>query len=209
MLVLNNNSISGTLPDSWAEADALPKLRYLDLSSSQIKGSIPSSWVSSTAFSNLQVLDLSNSNLQGPLPAFDNTNLGVLNLHHCAFNSDLSALWNSTAPLVTASLAHNTLKGFLPQAKGSLPKLAFLSLGGNQLEGTVPLDWMQASLTCILLATLLTQCMGHALCTMQHKAVLCTSCWWLNVVGFLQMLMSLLQCASIGGLRYNGRSLGS
>ena len=62
----------------------------------------------------------------------------------CKFNGDLAALWTSSAPISTISLADNNLSGQLPKNASSLPALAFLNLQNNQLQGSVPLSWLQA-----------------------------------------------------------------
>lgn len=141
-LYLDGIDFTGTLPDSWAAAGAFPQLDVLGLWNTTLSGTLPESWTSQTAFPQLQVLDLSHNRLQGPLPAFNNTNLGVLNLHNNNLSSDLSAFWNSTAPLVAASLASNSISGILPDLSTALNQLVFLDVSSNQMAGTVPFSWL-------------------------------------------------------------------
>lgn len=60
------------------------------------------------------------------------------------FGGDLSAFWNSTAPLVAASLSGNYIAGSLPDHPATLGQLTFLNLDRNRLQGTVPLSWLHS-----------------------------------------------------------------
>ncbi len=104
---LNNESISGSLPEEIGNLSFLTKL---NLSHNQISGSIPLTFVS---FSILNVLDLSHNQLSGGIP------LGIWNLGFL-FELDLS---------------FNQLSGSLPTGIPTLSNLNQISLNNNNLNG--------------------------------------------------------------------------
>ncbi|KAH8081573.1 hypothetical protein JL720_8693 [Aureococcus anophagefferens] len=108
-----------TLPESWAEADAvvMPELLVLSLAENAIAGR-PGRALRMHRFSRLMVFDLSGNLLTG----------------------DLDAAYDSKPPaetLRTAKLARNALTGSLP-APANLPEvITTLDLSDNDLEGAV------------------------------------------------------------------------
>lgn len=143
-LFLFGTNISGSLPDSWAASGAFLRLKELQLSSTFLQCSIPASWSSANAFPWLQALHIADTNISGSVPAFHNTNLSVVEMDDSLFSGDLSAFWNSTAPLVAASLSGNSISGYLPDHPATLDQLTFLNLDQNPLQGTVPLSWLHS-----------------------------------------------------------------
>lgn len=143
-MFLFGTNVSGFLPDSWAAGGAFPRLKELQLSSTFLHGSIPASWTSANAFPWLQALHTANTNLSGFVPAFHNRNLSVVEMDDSLFSGDLSTFWNSTAPLIAASLSGNSISGYLPDHPATLDQLTFLNLDRNLLQGTVPLSWLHS-----------------------------------------------------------------
>ena len=144
ILYLYSNNIAGTLPDTWAQRGSFPSLLGLAIRNTLLTGTIPVSWSSADAFPQLQILDLANTQLHGTLPSFSNSGLSVITMENCSFDSDLSPLWVSSAPLQLISLTNNSLSGSLPDVASAMSQLRFLNLANNRLEGTVPLSWLQA-----------------------------------------------------------------
>ncbi len=52
-LILSNNSITGSLPGTWAP-QGFQRLRILALEGNQLTGGIPYNWTTAGAFQNLQ-----------------------------------------------------------------------------------------------------------------------------------------------------------
>lgn len=143
-LFLFGTNVSGPLPDSWAAIGAFPHLKELQLSSTSLSSSIPTSWSSAEAFPWLQALHTANTLLSGSIPAFHNANLSVIEMDDSQFSTDLGSFWNSTAPLIAASLSGNAISGHLPDNPSTLSQLTFLNLDGNFMQGTVPLSWLHS-----------------------------------------------------------------
>ncbi len=107
-LNLNNNKISGSIPDSIGN---LILLRNLNLSYNPLTGHLPSL----LGFSNMLTLRISNTNIDGTIPASINNNPSSLN---------------------EIDLSHNRLTGTVPNLD-KLTNLATLLLYNNQLTGTL------------------------------------------------------------------------
>lgn len=140
---IRHSGLSGALPDSWAGLGAFPSLRLMDLSLTALSGSIPLSWGSSDAFPSLTAIYINQSRMSGALPAFNNANLSIIIADSCNLSGNLDDLWSSTAPLVAALMANNSISGFLPDNASAMPRLGYLDLNNNQLQGTLPLSWLE------------------------------------------------------------------
>ena len=65
---------------------------------------------------------------------------------NCSINGTLDALWSSSAPFTALLLGDNSFTGTLPGstlAGASLGQLEQLNLTRNELQGTMPLAWVQ------------------------------------------------------------------
>ena len=144
MALIEVPQVHGTLPESWASQDSFSSLQALYLDAPSLHGTLPRSWASHEAFKSLQMMVLLSTSLQGKLPAFDNTNLGIFALIGSLINSSLIDLWSSSAPLSILHLYASPICGSLPDVPGLLPQLVFLSLRETNIQGTVPLSWLQA-----------------------------------------------------------------
>ena len=68
-VALNNNQLTGPLPESWGENANLPGLQSLDVSANNLSGSLPAVWGHNNSFTLLTNLNLANNTLSGGLPA--------------------------------------------------------------------------------------------------------------------------------------------
>ncbi|KAJ8772743.1 hypothetical protein K2173_027920 [Erythroxylum novogranatense] len=153
-LDISDNSLSGSVPDSFANLIRLRRLglsknllsgqlpasvgsfSYLEemyLDDNRLSGTIPSSFGSLTR---LKRLEMQGNNLSGELP-----DLGVLkNLYYLdVSNNNLSGQVSSTLlkSLVELSMRNNNLQGNLPQNVGDLEFLQVLDLSHNKLSGPI------------------------------------------------------------------------
>lgn len=107
---LNNNNLSGELPDNL---EKLTALQYLQLGGNSLTGNIPESIGDLTS---LVSLNLSSNNLNGNIPE----NIGNL------------------TSLVSLDLGVNNITGSIPESIGNLPALEYIDLCGNRLSGMIP-----------------------------------------------------------------------
>ena len=151
-LVLNDNQLSGVIPD----LSGLTRLQRLSLDENQLSGEIPEL----SGLTSLQILSLSDNQLSGEIPDLSGltslewlflggnqlsgkipdlsglTSLTRLELYLNQLSGeipDLSGLTN----LTRLDLTGNQLRGEIPDLSG-LTSLQILSLGGNQLSGKIP-----------------------------------------------------------------------
>jgi len=108
-LELNNNGLSGTLPQDWS---VMNTLQVFELSNNKIGGVLP---VSIFSIAPLVRLELSENELTGTIP-------------------DASALVN----VISLEIFKNQLTGTIPSNLGDLPALARFSLNDNKLTGSMP-----------------------------------------------------------------------
>ncbi len=99
-LALDQNMLTGTVPEGWSEPDALPSLYSLTLSGNLLSGTLHKSWGNRTALVPLECLDLSGNNISGTLSdswaaqgAF--SKLRSLDLQATAVHGTLPTLWSS------------------------------------------------------------------------------------------------------------------
>ncbi|CUG88583.1 GP46-like surface antigen, putative [Bodo saltans] len=108
---IRNSRVSGTLPNEYA---SWVRIGTFVISYSSLSGTIPSTY---NHWSSVTTIDLSNNHLTGTIPG---------------------NIWGSTALLTTLALSNNSLRGTLPAQLLQVPQLGYLSVGFNQLSGTIP-----------------------------------------------------------------------
>lgn len=107
---LNNNNLSGELPDNL---EKLTALQYLQLGGNSLTGNIPESIGDLTA---LTTLWLGNNKLSGNIP---------------------ESIGNLTS-LTVLNIGTNDLTGNLPASMANLNALEYIDLCGNRLSGMIP-----------------------------------------------------------------------
>lgn len=132
-LLLNNNRLNGTVPESLS---GLTNLKDLDLSVNQLSGSIPNSFSTLTSLQNIWLF----GNQLSSIPAGIGTlaNLRGLYLQNNKLSGSIPASLGSLTSLQQLWLFSNQLSGEIPTSFGSLTNLQYLLLTNNQLSGSIP-----------------------------------------------------------------------
>ncbi|CAN6678527.1 unnamed protein product [Malus baccata var. baccata] len=132
ILLLDNNLLTGEIPDCWLH---WPNLKVVNLEDNNLTGKIPSS-IGDLLL--LQSLHLRNNNLSGDLPvSLQNCEqLLLLDLGGNKFVGSIQ-IWFGQS-LVVLILRSNKFQGTIPHELCSLTKLQILDLAHNNLSGTIP-----------------------------------------------------------------------
>ncbi|CAL4955000.1 unnamed protein product [Urochloa decumbens] len=136
-LSLAYNSLAGSIP---SDIGLLPNLEVLVLSTNQLSGEIPPSLFN---MSSLQWLYLSQNNLSGQLPnnngSFNLPMLQRVYLRKNRLTGTMPQGFGACKYLQHLNLAYNGFTGGIPSWLASMPELAVISLGGNDLSaGEIP-----------------------------------------------------------------------
>ncbi|KAK0593246.1 hypothetical protein LWI29_033470 [Acer saccharum] len=169
---LENNQFSGKIQDGLLKAELL---YILILSSNRFSGRIPD-WIGN--FSGLSTIVLSNNLLEGGVPVqLSNLRyLVILDISENMLSGSMASSFNLSSQVIKLCMQKNALNGSIPNAlirfndyllildlrdnefSGSIPiqidqevpNLAFLLLGGNNLEGLIPHELCQLMYLSIL-----------------------------------------------------------
>ncbi len=129
ILTLNNNNISGAIPDF----DNLSNLEILDLDNNDISGTIPDF----DNLSKLKELKADYNQLSGQIPEFSNSpDLEIIDLDRNQL-SDVIPDFNNLTKLRELKLNNNLLSGAIPDFE-HLSNLEILNLSRNELSSTIP-----------------------------------------------------------------------
>jgi Leucine-rich repeat (LRR) protein len=133
-IVLNNNSLLGTIPP---EIGNLSKLSNLTLGTNKLTGSLPKELFT---LAELTHLDLHDNQLSGSIPSMigNLTALDYLSLDRNKLTGSIPAEIGNLTNLIYLALSSNQLTGSIPEQIGSLTKLNTLYLYTNNLSGTIP-----------------------------------------------------------------------
>ncbi len=127
-LTLVNNGLTGIIPASIADLDALAAL---DLSFNALSGGIPA------MPENLFFLDLSHNAFTGSVPVGVNR-LWYLNLSYNQLTGSIPLELSDASSLSELDLSYNDLEGVLPSALSALAELGYLNVSHNRLSGQLP-----------------------------------------------------------------------
>ncbi|XP_028785400.1 probable leucine-rich repeat receptor-like protein kinase At5g49770, partial [Neltuma alba] len=132
-LLLDNNHLVGSIPDTTGLIKTLTVVRY---DHNQMTGEVPSSIKNLTKLTDL---NLGNNKLNGSMP--DLTGLDALasvDLSNNSFNPSNIPSWASSLPYLTTLLLESTgLQGEIPDSLFSQSNLETVILRNNKLNGTL------------------------------------------------------------------------
>lgn len=135
-LNLSDNQIEGSIPTSLVD---LVDLKYLYLSNNSLSGPLPQGMEKMAA---LETIEINNNQLSGPLHNFGlNPAVKQVQLSGNALVGDISNFFDGCPRLEWLMLGENQLEGSVPLALANIakcPQLSYLSLSNNNLSGVVP-----------------------------------------------------------------------
>ncbi|CAL5007155.1 unnamed protein product [Urochloa decumbens] len=136
-LDLSHNSLSGEIqiPD---RSRAMPRVRYLNLSSNGLHGPIPESL---SAMREMRAFDVSGNKLTGKIPPKLFMEWPEITEFHVQKNFLMGGIppeISNATKLQSLLLYHNSLSGQIPVEVGKLKNLQLLILAWNSLTGPIP-----------------------------------------------------------------------
>ena len=135
ILHLDNNLLSGNIPDCWENWESL---QVLSLDNNNLSGMIPTSMGFLTI---LVSLHLRNNSLSGVIPRALQSclELRALDLSLNAFHGKIPAwIGTSLLELMTLNLRSNELSGLIPKKLCDLSDLQIMDISNNNLSGSIP-----------------------------------------------------------------------
>lgn len=135
-IVLTNNNLQGTIPESIEDLKYLEKF---DLAFNKLTGELP---IALTELSQLKVLKLEMNRLKGVLPKnFDKlVVLEELVLFNNMIEGEIPESIGQAKNLKVINLSSNFLSGGLPKSIENLSQLYSLELFGNKFTGQIDVD---------------------------------------------------------------------
>ncbi|GMN68466.1 hypothetical protein TIFTF001_037534 [Ficus carica] len=136
VLLLGNNLINGSIPDSFCRSQ---NLEVLDLSKNKLMGEIPDCWGDATE-QWLFLINLSSNKLSGTIPSTIGrlSYLIWLHLNNNNLSGELPLALSKSTNLELLDLGDNKISGILPPWIGKFRILRILRLRNNSLSGSIP-----------------------------------------------------------------------
>ncbi|KAB2059572.1 hypothetical protein ES319_A11G314700v1 [Gossypium barbadense] len=137
VLILSNNSFSGSLFELLCNSSSRKWMVVLYIDKNLISGNIPDCW---NHWQGLDLLNLGSNNLTGKIsPSLWHLNLTMLNLRNNRMFGELPSTLQNSLHLVMLDLSENHFSGSIPAWIGDkLSNLAILSLRSNNFDGHIP-----------------------------------------------------------------------
>ncbi|PPD70329.1 hypothetical protein GOBAR_DD32791 [Gossypium barbadense] len=136
LLILSNNSFSGSLFELVCNSSSGDFLEVLYIDKNLISGDIPDCW---NHWSYLFLLNLGSNNLTGKIPpSLWHLNLTMLNLRNNTMFGELPSTLQNSPILVMFDLSENHFSGNVPAWIGDKLHLEILSLRSNNFDGHIP-----------------------------------------------------------------------
>lgn len=134
-LLLDSNELTGTIPGTLGQCGTL---LILKLNNNQLRGAIPDQL---SQLHNITELQLGENQLVGPLPDFSNlTRLGVLELSSNLLEIDFPSWLSSSNSLTDLNMHSSSIKGVIPPSFFQLPALSAVKLANNEINGTLDIS---------------------------------------------------------------------
>ena len=133
-LILNDNGLSGNIPETLGNLTAMSEL---SLANNQLSGSIPQSMGN---LANLHWLDLGGNELSGSIPdSFGNlSSLGSLTLSFNQLSGNIPDSLGNLSGINGINLSHNQLSGSVPEGFANFEHFEYLNVSNNRLSGSIP-----------------------------------------------------------------------
>lgn len=130
---LDNNNLSTTVPDFFAQLSNLTQLR---LGSCNLQGPFPEKIFQVPT---MQILDLSANKLSGNLPQFPPSgSFSTIVLSHTNFSGSLPDSIGNLQNLSTIDLSNCNFRGPIPSSMANLEGLVYLDFSWNEFSGPIP-----------------------------------------------------------------------
>ena len=135
-LLLNHNKLSGRIPDCFGTS--FPNLATMQLQDNSLTGGLPQTWSPTNALNSLMVSN--NPDLGGKLPdsLFKMSDLRQVIAEGSGLKGSLPLELCNATSLESLYLASNEIHGELPLCITNLTNLKELSAPFNNIEGTIP-----------------------------------------------------------------------
>lgn len=134
-LLLDSNKLTGSIPGTLGQCGSLIILK---LNNNQLRGAIPDQL---SRLHNITELQLGENQLVGPLPDFSNlTRLGVLELSNNLLETDFPSWMSSLGSLTDLNMHSSYIKGEIPPSFFQLPALSAVRLANNDINGTLDIS---------------------------------------------------------------------
>ncbi|KAM6586406.1 hypothetical protein CsatA_009011 [Cannabis sativa] len=150
MLDLSNNYLSGNISNFLCDPkSSKSNVMALYLENNLLSGKIPDCWM---YWPSLNLINLDNNNLSGKIPSSVGSLLNLMSLHlqNNSLSGEIPKTMKNCSALKGLYLGFNKLVGTIPRWIESLPTLRFLVLRSNNFTGHIPNELCKLSMLQVL-----------------------------------------------------------